>query len=203
MATLALNAVSVLGGPLGVLPAAALNAVGIPISGGIIGDLLGIGPVSRSEGPRLSDLRVQSSTYGNPIPRVFGPENRLSGNVIWSTGLVETKTTKKQGGKGGGAKTKTTTYSYHVDCAIGLCRGPAIVKRIWADGKLFRDLNSIQKTLLKFASMLAGKTSFPIRQFKPPWALAMFQPIAGFAMSFSTGWNLPNLGTGFRTLPSK
>lgn len=137
MATIVLTAVgSLIGGPIG---ASIGSFIGSQIDQALFA------PTFKSEGPRLSDLSVQASSYGNPIPRVFGPENRVSGNVIWSTGLVETKTTTKQGGKGGGAKTKTTNYSYHVDCAIGLCRGPAIVKRIWADGKLFREYDGTQK----------------------------------------------------------
>ena len=37
-----------------------------------------------TEGPRLGDLRVQSSAYGNAIPLVYGSA-RIAGNVIWST----------------------------------------------------------------------------------------------------------------------
>ncbi len=138
MATIVLSAVGfALGGPLGA-------SIGSFIGSQIDQQLFA--PTFRSEGPRLGDLTVQASSYGNPIPRIFGPENRVSGNVIWSTGLIETKTTKKQGGKGGGAKSETTSYTYHVDCAIALCRGPiASVKRIWADGKLFRDESGAQK----------------------------------------------------------
>src|SRR5690606_28689957 len=77
---------------------------------------------------------------------IYGAANRVAGNVIWSSDLIETKTTTKQGGKGGGSKSTTTTYSYHVNCAVGLCLGPIIaVKRIWADGKLFRDADGQQK----------------------------------------------------------
>lgn len=138
MATVVLTAVgSAIGGPIGA-------AIGTFIGSQIDGALFG--PTIKSEGPRLNDLTVQASSYGNPIPRVFGAENRIAGNLIWSTGLVEEKSTKTQGGKGGGAKAKTTTYTYHVDCAIALCRGPiSAVKRIWADGKLFRDEAGIQK----------------------------------------------------------
>jgi hypothetical protein len=127
-------------------------AVGGPL-GGAIGSFIGsqidqalFTPTIKSEGPRLNDLTLQASSYGNPIPRVFGAENRISGNVIWSTGLVEVKSTKTQGGKGGGPKTTTTTYTYHVDCAIAVCRGQiGSIKRIWADGKLFRDIDGVQK----------------------------------------------------------
>ena len=125
MASLVLSAVgTAIGGPLG------------GTIGGLIGSALDrtlFAPTVSAEGPRLADLAVQASSYGQPIPRLWGT-GRIAGNLIWSTGLIETKTTTKQGGKGGGAKTTTTTYSYHVDCAIALCRGPiAGVRRIWAD----------------------------------------------------------------------
>ncbi len=42
------------------------------------------------EGPRLADLRAQTATYGNMIPKVYGTM-RLAGNVIWSTDLKEVK----------------------------------------------------------------------------------------------------------------
>src|SRR6185295_3880846 len=64
------------------------NAVGGPI-GGFIGATIGsmidnqLFP-QKQEGPRLTDLTVQTSTLGNPIPLLFGPENRITGNVIWS-----------------------------------------------------------------------------------------------------------------------
>lgn len=133
-----------------------LSAVGAAVAGPLgaqIGAFVGsqidaalFGPTIKSEGPRLGDLSIQASTYGGAVPRVFGAENRISGNVIWSTNLVEEKSTKTQGGKGSKPKTKTTTYTYHVDCAIALCRGPIVrVKRIWADGKLFMDEAGVQK----------------------------------------------------------
>ena len=94
------------------------------------------------EGPRLNDLRVISSTYGNPIPLVYGPENRLSGNVIWSTGLIETAKKKKSGGKGGGGSSSSTTYSYRASFAVAVSGNPLIsIKRIWANNKLIFDIN--------------------------------------------------------------
>ena len=42
------------------------------------------------EGPRLADLRAQTATYGNMIPKIYGTM-RLAGNVIWSTDLKEVK----------------------------------------------------------------------------------------------------------------
>jgi hypothetical protein len=154
MATLVLTVVgSVIGGPIGA-------SVGTFI-GSMIDQSL-FGPKITNEGPRLNDLTVQASSYGQPIPRVFGPENRVAGNVIWSTGLVETASTTKQGGKGGGGSVTSTSYTYHVDMAISLCRGPiSAVKRIWADGKLFRDADGNQKYAEDLRVYLGTESQMP------------------------------------------
>ncbi len=103
------------------------------------------------EGPRLADLRAQTSTYGNMIPKVYGTM-RLAGNVIWSTDIKEVKTEKTTtqsssgGGKGGGGGGKTTTsqttisYEYFVTLAIAICEGPLDeVIRVWADSKVLTE----------------------------------------------------------------
>ena len=91
------------------------------------------------EGPRLSDLTVQTSNYGASIPRVYGTAV-LNGNVIWLEGnrLKESVTKTKSGGKGGSkSKTTTSNYSYSATFAVGLCQGPiAGVRRIWIGPKL-------------------------------------------------------------------
>lgn len=97
--------------------------------GGAIGSAL-FGPTI--EGPRLQDLSVSTSTYGNAIPRLFGTA-RMSTNLMWTAGIKEKKT-KKSAGKGG---PKQTTYSYSASFAVGICAGPVDgLLRIWADGKL-------------------------------------------------------------------
>ena len=50
-------------------------------------------------GPRLSDLSVQTSTYGAVIPRVYGAVT-VNGNVFWleNNQIKETVTKKKTGG---------------------------------------------------------------------------------------------------------
>jgi hypothetical protein len=86
------------------------------------------------KGPRLNDLKLQTATYGAPIPIVYG-SYRLAGTVIWQTDLVEHKSTS--GGKGG---PETTTYTYTASYAIMLCEGPIVgIGKIWADGRLIRD----------------------------------------------------------------
>lgn len=153
MATLVLTAVgTAFAGPVGAFAGA---LVGSRIDAALFG------PVSKSEGPRLDDLSIQASTYGQPVPRLYGTV-RVAGNLIWSSGLVETETTKVQGGKGGGAKTKTTTFTYHVDCAIALGKGPITsVKRIWADGKLFRDEAGVQKQASDIRIYPGSETQLP------------------------------------------
>lgn len=102
------------------------------------------------EGPRLGDLRAQTSTYGNMIPKVYGTM-RLAGNVIWSTDIKEVKTEKTStqtssgGGKGGGGGKTTTsqttvTYEYFITLAIAICEGPIDeVIRVWADSKVLTE----------------------------------------------------------------
>ncbi|WP_336965409.1 phage tail protein [Sphingobium aquiterrae] len=115
------------------------TAIGGPV-GGALGALLGrsvdqmvLGGGSR-EGPRLSDLQVQTSTYGSQVPQIFGTM-RVAGTVIWATDLRETKT-KSGGGKG---RPSVTQYSYAASFAVALsARRAMAVGRIWADGNLLR-----------------------------------------------------------------
>lgn len=112
--------------------------------GSTIGQLLfGGGEDQVNEGPRLGDLQVQSSTYGRPIPIVYG-NVRVAGNVIWATDIIEVRNEETQGGgKGGGPSVTTVTYEYFGRFAIGFCEGEVeAVRKLWADGKLIMDLSS-------------------------------------------------------------
>lgn len=114
------------------------------MGGGLIdGALFGSMMRKHVQGPRLSDLDVMGSTEGSPIPRVYG-RARIAGQLIWATRLEEvisTRTASAGGGKGGGPRVSTTTYSYFANFAVGLCEGPiAHIGRVWADGKPL-DLN--------------------------------------------------------------
>ncbi|MCF4166467.1 glycoside hydrolase/phage tail family protein [Zavarzinia compransoris] len=89
------------------------------------------------EGNRLSDLQVQSSTEGAPVPE-FAGRARLAGQIIWATRFREVPTTESSGGgKGGsGGGSSVTTYSYYASFAVALCEGPVDrLWRVWADGK--------------------------------------------------------------------
>jgi hypothetical protein len=104
------------------------------------------------EGPRLGDLSVTSSAYGAPIPIMYGAA-RIAGNIIWSSGLIETRTETEVesedsggGGKGGGQETPSqtqVTYTYSVHFAVALCEGTInTVRKIWADSKLIYDVST-------------------------------------------------------------
>lgn len=108
--------------------------------GSAAGAYLFPGKLSDQIGPRLDDLRVTSSTYGADIPTVYGTF-RINGNIIWSSGLIETSHANTVGGKGGPSASQTTvTYTYSASWAVGLCEGEVFdVNKIWADGKLIYD----------------------------------------------------------------
>lgn len=118
---------------------------GMPMLGASIGMAIGgaIDPPKgpKVEGPRLDDLAVQVTGYGNPIPRIYGTMATM-GAIFWveNNALKETATTEQLGGKGGGASQESTTYSYSATFALGLCQGEiGGIRRIWISGKLVYD----------------------------------------------------------------
>lgn len=124
--------------------------------GGSIGGAVGatFDPTQKFEGPRLTDLRLISSSYGNPLPLVYGPDNRVSGTVIWSTGLIETRKKKKSGGKGGGGGSSVTTYSYRTSAAVSLSEGPCRnIRRIWANSKKLFDIADVQAEVTRLEGL--------------------------------------------------
>nr|WP_286948249.1 phage tail protein [Pseudomonas sp. UBA6718] len=124
------------GGPVGALQGAALGAG--------IGGYLDPPKGPTVSGPRLSDLSVQTSTYGAFIPRVYGTI-AVHGNLLWleNNKLKERVRKEEQGGKGGGGGTTVKTYTYSATFALGLCQGPiAGVRRIWCGDKLLYNAGS-------------------------------------------------------------
>lgn len=114
------------------------------------------GPVTR--GPRLEDLSVQTSTYGAPIPRVYGTVP-ISGNLFWllNDELTEVKKRREQGGKGGGSTGTSVTYAYYATFAVGLCKGPiAGVRRIWIGPDLYYDAGSSDPETVFASNEAAG-----------------------------------------------
>lgn len=137
MATLVLSTVgTALAGPIGGL-------LGSLVGQSIDQQLLGSGA---RKGPRLGDLSVQTSSYGTPIPRIYGAM-RVAGTIVWATDLKESS--ELQGD--GKSQPETVVYTYSASFAVALSSRRAMqVKRIWADGKLIRGAAGDLKVVGKF-----------------------------------------------------
>lgn len=99
-----------------------------------MGGVFGGGTVSTSD-KRINSMRIQQSAYGLCQPLVYG-KNRVAANMFWYGDFTATAhtTTKKQGGKGGGVKTKNTTYTYSASFMLGLCENKIKdIGIIWRD----------------------------------------------------------------------
>lgn len=92
--------------------------------------------------PRLTDLRIQTSSYGSPIPRLYGRAVRVTGNVIDKSDLVPVVhkiglTTPI------GVDLGSKYYTYYAHLGILLCDGGMLkadgLKRIFANGRCIFD----------------------------------------------------------------
>lgn len=102
----------------------AIGAIGEAIFAGSDGTV--------QKGPRLGDLTVQTSTYGAPIPKIYGTA-RIAGNVFWSKKINEKRKVRHLDGDA-----EFWEYSYYGNFAVGLAEGPiAGVRKVWLDGKLY------------------------------------------------------------------
>lgn len=124
---------------LGPLGSAAGRQLGRSLGNYIDDAIFGARRLPDVQGRRLEDLAVQTSTYGNAIPIVYGTV-RIAGNVVWSRPIKETanKRTASSGGKGGGGKVvqNSTNYTYSASLAIAICEGEIDdILRVWADSK--------------------------------------------------------------------
>ena len=98
---------------------------------------------SSSQGPRLDDQKITTSTYGKGINKLYGT-HRLGGNLIWTSGIdeIEIITTRRVRGKGGGgSQTFTqTTYLYYANLAVGFAEGVVEgLLKVFLNGKLVYD----------------------------------------------------------------
>lgn len=148
----------IIGGVAGFLYGGPVGAVyGFAIGAGIgayasMPDLPGI------KGPRLNDLTIQTSSYGNRIPRIYSTIG-IPGNVIWleRNSLKEVARKEKTGGKGGGQSQTVTTYEYYATFAVALCEGPIDgIRRIWCSDKLAYDAGSYDLATVIASNLSAG-----------------------------------------------
>lgn len=120
----------------GTVVAAVATSIGMYIDSAVIMPQLFGKPM---QGPKLGDYELGSAEEGSPVPYPVGRTCIVPGQVIWLTDLKEIKKSES-GGKGGGGG-DFITYTYYVDCAIGLCkRQIKRVLKLWANGKLIYDI---------------------------------------------------------------
>lgn len=132
------------------------------------------------EGPRLSDLRMQTATYGQPIPVVYGAM-RVAGNVIWadSAGIRETRHEEVLG------DVTRVTYTYSATFAVGLCQNTIIgISKIWAEDRLIWDAgNPIPGSTIDLNTQLGGVLSlFALNEASP----VLNQPAINFTLYTGT-----------------
>lgn len=114
----------IIGGIIGFFVGGPAGAVQGFMAGSAIGGLLY--PESHT-GPRLEDLKPQSSEYGRPLAITYG-SIAIGGNVIWASDLVEESHEEGGGLFGGG----TEVFEYFGNMAVAVCEGERNLGRIWA-----------------------------------------------------------------------
>ncbi|MHB1111018.1 MAG: baseplate multidomain protein megatron, partial [Devosia sp.] len=130
MATLALSLAGqvvggALGGPIGATIGRALGA----LAGSAVDSMLF---AEKPEPATGADIRLQGSSEGGPVPRLYG-WGRLTGNIVWATELEEL-TAETTGAKG---TTPSGETEIAASFAVALCEGEVQrLGRIWADGQL-------------------------------------------------------------------
>lgn len=121
---------------VGLAGAAIGSTFGAPGIGWAIGASIGgmVGPTQKSQGPRLTDLKVTAAELGAAVPYIIGYP-RGAGYIAWASDKREIATTTRQGK--GGPSAESTNYTYEVDLLILLSANLiAGVRRIWSSGKL-------------------------------------------------------------------
>ncbi|MDG4574496.1 MAG: hypothetical protein P9C36_02835 [Defluviicoccus sp.] len=145
----------------GVVGAAVGSAFGQPGLGFAIGSMVGALLFPQDDmrqadayqvGPRLTDLKVQSSAWGQMIPLCFGVV-RVTGNLFWASafriGREEIPYTGPGAGKGGPDVPATVTREFvYASFAVGLAAAPTHLEQTFAatdkgdeieDAPIYRD----------------------------------------------------------------
>lgn len=127
--------------------------------GSMAGSLLDPQKLPTQYGPRLGDLKVTTSTYGSYIPRLYGT-TRVSGNIIWSTPIIETEHETEQGGKGGPSQ-ESVEYTYSLSFAVAVHDGVlSDLKQIIANGKTIYNAGSTDVETVLASTRIADGITF-------------------------------------------
>jgi hypothetical protein len=116
-------------------------------------------PTQKSQGPRLDDLKVSTSSYGTPIPYVAG-HPRVAGQIVWASTKREISTTESAGKGGGGSE--YTSYTYEVDLLLLLSDNviPGVA-RVWNNGELVFDGEVKDNLWSRMTAYTGAASQFP------------------------------------------
>lgn len=97
-------------------------------------------------GPKLSEVTMQTATYGKMIPIVYG-KVKLAGNIIWASEMKEERQDHHQKrSKFGGRVLVATQYNYSISLAIAIAEGEINeILRVWADDQLIDPRQSVYR----------------------------------------------------------
>ncbi len=118
------------------------------VAGALLGNFLFGGGGANVEGPRLGDLTVGASTWGNVIPVAYATQ-KIAGTIIWAPPIEEQKDTRKVGG--GIVRWRPEGHRVPLlrDFAVAFAEGataaggPAAgLVRLWAGEKLLADFRA-------------------------------------------------------------
>jgi hypothetical protein len=149
-----------------------------------MGNLFGGGQTIATTDPRIGSMQIQQSSYGTPIPLLYG-KTRIAGNLIDYLDFVATPHTSTQssGGKGGGVTTSNTTYTYSATVALGLCHGGASgevsIGAVWQDKNKFATLASV-----------TGNASSPVNSAIGGGMTAMISALVAQLLTAAGGWTI-------------
>lgn len=104
--------------------------------------------------PAVGALNIQQSSYGTPIPLVYGA-NRVTGNLIWYDDFYSVQVSTggggggKGGGGGGGGKGGggSYEYNYYTSFALGICEGPISGTGFIWESKAQTEVNALGGTV--------------------------------------------------------
>jgi hypothetical protein len=108
--------------------------------------------------PVIAGLQISTSTYGLPIPIVWG-QAQISGNLLWYGNFNAAPVSASGGGKGGGGATPSS-YNYTAAGVAGLCEGGAS-----GIAGVAQVLNSKNLTTLQALGLSLYKGTYP----QTPW----------------------------------
>lgn len=156
---------AIAGGVIGFVIAGPMGAVKGAAYGAALGGYIDPPAGPNLRGPTLDDKSFQSSAYGVGIPAIYGTIATM-GNIIYLENNEYKAVSKKetQGGKGGGggATVETTTYFATFAVALGEASPGALVRRVWAGGKLIYSTGAsdLETMLQSFSLSASGAPKF-------------------------------------------